>query len=93
MQICEYYGTKNKDGTFDFILREINSTFTLAPDLLVIVKKDSNSWFGLSHTYKEQIVEIPNTISKDQLTKLFTYFEIVIFKQFAELLRLVNALH
>ena len=93
---CKYVnmmGQKNKDGTFDFILGEINSTFTLAPDLLVIVKKDSKSWFGLSHTYKEQIVEIPNTISKDQLTKLFTYFEIVIFKQFAELLRLVNALH
>ena len=39
---CKYVnimGQKNKDGTFDFILGEINSTFTLAPDLLVIVKK------------------------------------------------------
>ena len=60
-------GQKNKDGTFDFILGEINSTFTLAPDLLVIVKKDSKSWFGLSHTYEEQLLKFQTQSAKINL--------------------------
>lgn len=86
-------GQKNVDGTFDFLLGEINFTFELAPDLFVIVSKESSSWFGLSHTYEEQIIKIPKNISKAQLTKLFTYFEIVLFKQFAELLNIIKAIH
>ena len=93
---CKYVnvmGQKNKDGTFDFLLGEINATFKFAPDLLIIVSKESSSWFGLSHTYEEQIVENPHTITKDQLTKLFTYFEIIIFKQFSEVLDMMKNLH
>ena len=82
---CKYFNMlaqKNSDGTYDFMFGQILTTFKMAPDVYVIVKKDSKSWFGLSHTYEEDVVEIPKTISEEGMKKLFQYLEICVFKEY-----------
>lgn len=90
---CRYVqlmGMKNEDKTYDFLIGKIDVDFQLASDFYVYIEKKSSSWFGLKKTYKENVVEVKKTIDKDQLIKLFTYFEIVIFKRFANVLGLLK---
>ena len=88
---CKYFNIlaqKNKDGSFDFMVGQIQTTFKMAPDVYVITKKDSKSWFGLSHTYEEELVEVPKTISKEGLQKLTQYLEVCIFKNYLDIVNI-----
>ena len=88
---CKYFNMlaqKNSDGSYDFMFGQILTTFKMAPDVYVITKKDSKSWFGLSHTYEEDLVEIPKIISEEGMKKLFQYLEICVFKEYFNLAKL-----
>ncbi len=88
---CKYIcvmGQRNDDGkTTDWLVGDVRAEFTLAPDVLVLEKSTSYAW-GLYKKYETKVVSIPKSLTQDQLSVLFKFFEICVFERFAELLNI-----
>jgi hypothetical protein len=87
---CKYIcvmGQKNENGTTDWLVGDVKADFTLAPDVLVIKESKSVAW-GLYKSETTKIVTVPKSLTEDQLTVLFKFFEICVFERFAELLKI-----
>lgn len=69
--------------TTDWIVGNVAATFDLAPDLVVI--RSSKSYLGGLFKYStDHIKKIPRSLDQQSLNTLFTFFDVVAFKRFAE---------
>ena len=87
---CKYIvvmGQRTDDGMSDWLIGDVKAQFTLAPDVFV-TEKTTNLAYGLFKTKITQVVSSPKSITDDQLTTLFKFFEICVFERFAELLKI-----
>jgi len=87
---CKYIcvmGQRNEDGNTDWLVGDVKADFTLAPDILVIEKSTSGD-LGLYKSYVKRPIRVPKSLSEDQLSVLFKFFEICVFERFAELLKI-----
>ena len=79
---------KNKDGTNDFMIGQVSTTFKMAPDVLVIQGKSTSSWFGLVQKTSYDIIYCPKNINEENVKQLFAYLEFVVFREYAEILEI-----
>jgi hypothetical protein len=87
---CKYVcvmGERNNNGSTNWLVGDLKSTFTLAPDLLVVQKTKSALW-GLYKSKETKIYTSPKNLTEEQLNVLFRFFEICVFERFAELLKI-----
>lgn len=84
-------GQNNADGTTSWLVADIHSEFTLAPNILLIESKKKKV-FGLSSS-SMKIIEEERTLTPEQKEVLFTFFEITAFERFAEVLKISQHLH
>jgi hypothetical protein len=87
---CKYIvvmGQRTEDGMSDWLIGDVKSQFTLAPDVFVTEKSVSLA-YGLFKSVVTNVVSSPKSITDDQLTTLFKFFEICVFERFAELLKI-----
>ena len=69
----------------NWLVADFKASFQLAPNLLVVQEKTSVLG-GLWSETSERIVEIPASLTLDQLYIVFEFFEIVTFQRFAEII-------
>ncbi|PAA93599.1 hypothetical protein BOX15_Mlig000053g1 [Macrostomum lignano] len=70
---------------FDFVIADFQTSFQLAPDLLVVERKSSSMWgaFGSSETV---IHKVPASIRDADLDVLMAFFDLAAFRRFALML-------
>ncbi|KAF9909613.1 hypothetical protein EC991_008271 [Linnemannia zychae] len=81
-----YKYTNQTTNTVDIAFGTLAADFTIAPDTLIIEKKEVG-WFGLRHEETTEFRDVPHTISYDDTLLLNAYFEVVVYRQMAAVLR------
>jgi hypothetical protein len=85
--ICIIANRDADSGTTDFLVGDIKSSFTLANQIMV-VNETKVGLFGLLNLSKSKIIETSPNITNEQISTLFKYFTICIFKRFGELMNI-----
>lgn len=78
-------GQVNGDGTTNWLVADIQTQFSLAPNILVIQQKKKVLGFTKSKTIA---IQEQRTLTPEQQEVLFTFFEITAFERFAEVLKI-----
>ncbi len=89
---CKYIcvmGQRTNDGLTDWLIGDVKANFQLSPDVFVIEKTISTGW-GLFKSKNSYAYVTPKSLTNDQLSTLFKFFEICVFERFAELLNIDN---
>lgn len=90
--VCVMGQRNDVTGKTDWLVGDVKALFKLAPDILYIEKSKSNM-FGLFQTYETTAIVKPKSLTDEQLSTLFTFFEICVFERFGELLELTPKTH
>jgi hypothetical protein len=72
---------RRDDGKYDFIVNDIDATFQLSPDVLIISKKLSVLG-GLWQDEKEEVQKVPKSLTQDDIDTVMSFFNIIAFKGF-----------
>jgi len=72
-----------KTNKYDFVVCDIQSTFVLAPDTMVISKKLSVAG-GLWQDEKEVEIKVNREVTSDDMKAVMSFFNVVVFKAFME---------
>jgi len=77
------------DDSFDFFIADIQASFDLAPDVLII--RESKSYLGGTFGSSTQRIKlIPRGIRQEDLEAIFAFFDIVTYQRFAEILHIIG---
>ena len=77
-----FLSNRAKDGTYNFLVVNIEQEFMLAPDVLVIEESKSVAG-GIYESTKTKHKKVPRNLTSKDLKQLFGFFTVVSFKRFA----------
>jgi hypothetical protein len=87
---CKYIcvmGQRTNEGLTDWLIGDVKANFQLSPDVFVVEKSVSTGW-GLIKSTNSYAYVTPKSLTNDQLSILFKFFEVCVFERFAELLQI-----
>lgn len=74
-------------GKIDMLLSDMQASFKLAPDVMVI-QESKSVLGGIYSDSKIRLKELPRGVTEDDMKAVFDFFYIVAFKNFADLVGL-----
>lgn len=83
---CKYIcilSQKTDAGNFNFFVANMQASFKLTPDLLVI-RKSTSYLGGLFSSSQDEIKKSPHNLKPDDLSTLLDYFDLIAFDRFME---------
>lgn len=82
VKYASVFSNRGKNDTFNFVITEIDASFDLSPDIMIITKKLSI----LGGLWSQSNVEIeynPRYITNEELASVFSFFQVIVYKQVA----------
>ena len=81
-------GRNNGENGLDFLIADVDSQFVMAPDLFIVNKK--KSFMGNFFSDNKYVFKfVPRSLQTAQFSLLFDFFEVITFRRFAELKKII----
>ena len=82
VKFASIFSNRGPNDRFNFVITEVNATFELAPDLIIITEKLSILG-GLWSQQTFEVEKVPRNVSQEDIENVFNFFQLIVYKQVA----------